>query len=164
MVRVFAHTGGHALETWWVEVDVRTDALTYVSHTGASAFNGVVFEARQLGDTGYTRLSFSAVGTKVDATSSQIIGTAVPLLDLTLRAATGLPPGVPLDAAFRVYARQLINAGSFTFVENAPGVILDTLSAGGALTGTLQIAQVRDMGLLAYAPGGPRALTVLHSS
>lgn len=153
-VKVYAHTGGFALETWWILVDIRSDVLEYLSHKGSDAFNGVIFSQQPLANGTYARLSFSAVGTKASITQDDVRGGAVPLLTLSLKASAALAVA-QYDASLRIITRQLINPGSFSFVENEAGIVVDAQSGlGGAPYGSITLAAVGDAGLLAFAPAG----------
>ena len=153
-VEIYSHTGGFALDTWWVLLDVRSDALEYVSHEGSAAFNGVVYSAQALASGTYTRLSFTVVGTKPATADADVTGNALPLLAVRLRASAALGVGRH-DALVSVVARQLINPGSFSFVENDAGVVLDRTSGpAGNATGSIYVEAVDDVGLLAYAAAG----------
>jgi len=152
-VAIYAHTGGFALETWWVLVDVATESLAYVSHLGSSAFKGVVFRQYPLNDT-HTQLSFTVVGTRATTTGAQVTAAALPLLTLQLRAAAGLGAGRHARL-LGVTAKQFINPGTYLFVEDSLGVVVDpTTGLAGAAQGGLEVVPVVDVGLLAYGPAG----------
>jgi len=150
---IYAHTGGYALETYEVWVDLRTDALAYRSHVGSTLMNGILFGERQRNAT-HTRLTFSVIGTKSTTSSAQVTANALSLVTVTLRAAPGLGVGRH-DGLLGVIAQLFANPGSNSFVASDAGVVVNpTTGLPGTALGSLEVVPIGDVGLLAYGPAG----------
>eukprot|EP00965_Chrysotila_dentata_P255919 6212379-Pleurochrysis_carterae.AAC.1 len=152
-VQTFAHTGGFALETWWIFVDFNTSLLEFVAFEQNKHFNGVSFTTEDVGDR-LTRLGFNAVGTKGTTMVSDVTGNAVPLVVITFRVKHDAPFGSHANV-LSIFTRQFINPGSNPFVSDLPGVVLDGFSrAIGNQTAAMWVREVTDVALFAYMPQG----------
>jgi len=152
-LQVFGHTGGFALETWWVFIEIDGSLLEFVSFIQSDKFNGVSFTSEELA-SGIIRLGFNAVGTKGSTRPEDVTGTAVPLVVLTLRFASDVTPSV-YSGILSVFTRQFINPGSNPFVSDLAGVVVDSSSgANGGPLGSMQVRGVSDVALFAYTQAG----------
>eukprot|EP00965_Chrysotila_dentata_P258066 6213087-Pleurochrysis_carterae.AAC.1 len=152
-VRTFAHTGGFALETWWIFLDFNTSLLEFVSFEQNNNFNGVSFTREEVEDS-FTRLGFNAVGTKGTTKVSDVTGNAVPLVVITFRVKRNVSPGSHANA-LSVFTRQFINPGSNPFVVDLQGVVVDAFSkTSGNRSGSIWVREVTDVALFAYMPQG----------
>ena len=102
-VEIYAHTGGHQLETWWIELHIDSTLLEFVAFSQSRFFNGVVFSE---GGSSASILRFQAVGTKASASPEQVHG-AKSMLTLACVSAALL-----LLARLSIIAwRSLVRAG-----------------------------------------------------
>eukprot|EP00965_Chrysotila_dentata_P146042 4824511-Pleurochrysis_carterae.AAC.1 len=152
-VNIYAHTGGYALETWWILVDIDKSLLEFVSFSQNNHFNGVTFTTEEVGDD-LARLGFSAVGTKGTTQAAYVTGNAVPLVVITLRFKIDVSPGRHANV-LSIFTRQFINPASNPFVVDVSGVVADAISgSNGNQTGSMWVREVTDIALFAYMPQG----------
>ena len=145
-VRVTAHTdpgAGFALNAWSLELAWATGTLALVSFSSSSLFAA---PTTKRDDTAGT-LRVAAVGTRASTAPSDVSGTAVPLLTVRFRVLGTATHDHTHDNMLGLTALELLNQGSYRFVENAAAQIND--ARGGVQTaGQLTVERVLSAGRL----------------
>ena len=162
-VLLYAHTGGYALSTFGVWLNIDKTYLEYVSFSQNSDYQTVTKSETDTTSTTKS-LRFTAVGIAGTAADSDVTGTDIHLVTVTLKVKSGTAAGVYNTDTLKVHAKEFINPGSFLFLEDADGVVFDAKDAAVA-NGRIEVRAVADAGLFAYSDSGTLAnLAVLDGA
>ena len=147
-VPITAHTNpaaGFALNAWSLELAWGSATLALVSFSSSSLFATPTTNRDDAAGT----LRVAVVGTQASTSLSDVTGTSVLLLTARFRVLSGAADDHTHSGVLRLTALELLNQGSFRFVENAAAQIHD--ARGGSQTvGQLTVERVVSAGHLAH--------------
>jgi hypothetical protein len=147
-VPITAHTNpseGFALNAWSLELAWGSATLALVSFSSSGLFATPTTNRDDAAGT----LRVAVVGTQASTSLSDVTGTAVPLLTARFRVLSGAADNYTHGGVLNLTALELLNQGSFRFVENAAALIHD--ARGGRQTaGQLAVERVVSAGHLAH--------------
>ena len=145
---MYAHTAGLALNTWRARVYFSSTLVQYVSFEQSSLFNSASPSTSTSGE-----VSWLATGVKSTTTDAQVTGSAVYLLKIRLRVASGVAAGSYGSSTLALFPRATELISGAAFVENADGPVFDNRDAAQTL-GQLVVLSSAAVGMFAYPPGG----------
>ena len=144
-VAIYAHTGGYAISTFWVWLNINKALVEYGSFVQSPLYQTVALD---YGGADNDVLRFKAVGVQGSTTDAMVTGTQLHLFTVTLRVRAGSSLGMH-GGVVSLFARQFINPGSNAFLENANGFLFDSRSTAHT-QGAIFIRNASPSGLFAY--------------
>ncbi|KAK3276679.1 hypothetical protein CYMTET_15264, partial [Cymbomonas tetramitiformis] len=144
-----AHTGGYALVSWQVEVTYSTALFgASLAFTASSYYNTPEYNDATAG-----QITIGATGTSSGTADSDVTGTAVPILSLTMTVQSvtmsASQSSLTYADAFAVLVQDMINTGKNRFVGNVAAQVND--ARGGAQTsGQFTVKRDTVVGMYAY--------------
>eukprot|EP00965_Chrysotila_dentata_P037664 1252598-Pleurochrysis_carterae.AAC.1 len=146
-VGLYAHTGGFALDTFWVWLYFDQTKLEFLSFVQNELFQTVAQDLNPAGDA----VRFSTVGLRGSTEDSMVTSSSLHLVTAKMRFRAGVSVGAHSGGLLSAYTRQFINPGGNVYLEDAAGVVLDA-RGGGNVEGELVLRDAVDRGIFAYAP------------
>ena len=147
-VPITAHTNpgaGFALNAWSLELAWGSATLALVSFSSSDLFSTPTTNRDDAAGT----LRVAVVGTQASTSLSDVTGTTVPLLTVRFRVRSGAADNSTHSGVLGLTALELLNQGSYRFVDNATAQIHD--ARGGSQTaGQLTVERVVSAGHLAH--------------
>ena len=123
-VPITAHTNpaaGYALNAWSLELSWAPAALELVSISSSALYATPTVHR----DDAAASLRVAVVGTQASTSLSDVTGTAVPLLTVRLRVRATAADNHTYSGVLNLTALELLNQGSYRFVENSAAQIDD---------------------------------------